>query len=160
MIDPGVHFQKMLFCGGSRVTKLSEMPFKSLQAGMKFCHPQYGEQIIMDLDRNSYGPVIKFHGCDVYSGKLPEISDEEEDIFQILAKTTFPCGAEDWEYQAMATPEQITAHGWQWFEIRCPHCGSVHRFLAQKSSSTQRQCLVCGMTHNRPSQPNSSIDKH
>ena len=131
------------------MTKLSEMPFKSIQAGMKFSHPQYGEQIILDLDRNNFGPVIKFHNCDIYSGKLLEIT-EEEDIFQFLAKTTFPCGAEEWEYMGMITSETIASHGWHWFEVACPHCGSIHRLIALKPSPGQRQCLVCGMIHSRP----------
>jgi len=49
----------------------------------------------------------------------------------------------------MLTPEQIAAHGWQFFEAACPHCNTVHRLLAAKPPSGQRQCLVCGMVHTR-----------
>jgi hypothetical protein len=148
----------MKYQGGSRMTKLCEMPFKSLEAGMKFTHPHYGEQIILDLDRNNFGPIIKFHDCTIYSGKLPEITNEEEDIFQILAKITYPSGAEEWDYLGLVTPETVASHGWQWFEVTCPHCGSVHRLLAQTLPFNQRQCLVCGMAHNRPLQPTSATD--
>jgi len=135
------------------MTKLSEMPFRSIKAGMRFTHPQYGEQIILDLDRNNFGPVIKFHNCDLYSGKIPEISDEETDIFQLLAKGTYPCGADEWEYSGVVTAESMAANGWHWFEVICPHCGSPHNIIAPKVLLSQRQCLVCGMVHTRPVQP-------
>jgi hypothetical protein len=138
------------------VTKLSEMPFKSIKAGMKFFHSRYGEQIIFDIDRNNFGPLIKFHNCDVFSGKMPEFNDEEEDIFQLLAKSTFPSGAEQWEYVGMVTPEQMASHDWQWFEVACPHCGCLHHLIASKVFPGQRQCLVCGMVHSRPVQPSLS----
>lgn len=138
------------------VTKLSEMPFKSIKAGMRFFHPVHGEQIILDLDRSSFGPVIKFHNCDIYSGKMPETSDEEADIFQLLAKNTFPCGADEWEYLGMVTHEEVTAHGWHWYEVTCPHCGSTQQLIAPRLSANQRQCLVCGMVHSRPAQSSTS----
>jgi len=134
------------------LTKLSEIPFRSIKAGMQFNHSQYGEQIVLDLDRNNFGPLIKFHNCDVFSGKMPEITDEEEDIFQLLAKSTFPSGADQWEYMGNVTPEQMASHDWQWFEVTCPHCGSLHHLIASKASPRQRQCLVCGMIHSRPLQ--------
>jgi hypothetical protein len=138
------------------VTKLSEMPFKSIQVGMKFYHSSYGEQVVLDLDRNSFGPLIRFHNCDIYSGKLPVISSEDEDIFQLLAKTTFPCGADQWEYVGILSDEAMASNGWRWFEVACPHCGAVHRLLAQQALAGQRQCLVCGMLHARPLQSASS----
>lgn len=134
------------------MTKLSEMPFKSIKAGMMFTHLVYGEQVILDLDRNSFGPAIKFNNCDIYSGIMPELQDGEEDIFQALAKSTFPCGAEEWEYLGMVTPKTIETHGWQWFEVTCPHCGSIHHLIASKAYICQRQCLVCGMIHSHPLQ--------
>ncbi len=138
------------------MTKLSEMPFKTIQVGMIFYHPNYGEQIILDLDRNNFGPLIKFHACDIYSGKLPEISSEEKDIFQVLAKTTFPSGADQWEYIGFVSQATVASHGWQWFEAACPHCGSAHRVIAPQAAARQRQCLVCGMIHTRPLEPVNS----
>ncbi len=137
------------------MTKLSEMPFKSLRAGMKFFHPRYGEQVILDLDRNSFGPVIKFHNCDIFSGKMPEIISEEEDIYQLLAKRTFPCGAEEWEYMGMITSETLPSMGWRWFEVTCPHCGSIHNCISSASKTNPRQCLVCGMVHSHLLRPSS-----
>jgi hypothetical protein len=87
---------------------------------------------------------------------MPETTDEEEDIFQLLAKSTFPCGAEQWEYVGMVTPEQMASHDWQWFEVACPHCGSLHHLIAGKAFYGQRQCLVCGMVYSRPLQPSLS----
>ena len=138
------------------MTKLSEMPFKSIRAGMKFRHPDYEEQVILDLDRNSFGPVIKFHNSEIYSGKMPEIGDDELDIFQLLAKNTYPCGAEEWEYLGMITHEDVASRGWQWFEVACPHCGSTHQLIALMPSTRQRQCLVCGMVHSHPMQASAS----
>ncbi len=139
------------------MTKLSEMPFKSIKAGMQFFHSRYGEQVILDVDRNSFGPLIKFHNCDVFSGKMPEITDEEGDIFHRLAKSTFPSGADEWEYTGMVSPESMASHGWQWFEVACPHCGTTHRLVASSIFSSQRQCLACGMVHSRPLQPAASL---
>ncbi len=132
------------------MTNLAEIPFKNLQAGMIFRHLEYGEQIILDLDRSNFGPVIKFNNCDIFSGKLPETGDEEIDIFETLAKTTYPSGAEDWEYLNMVTSGQMSDHGWQWFEVACPHCNAIHRLIASEPTSNQRQCLACGMVHGRP----------
>ena len=135
------------------MTKLSEIPFSSLKAGMQFSHPKYGEQVVLDTDRNSFGPLIKFHQCDIYSGKLPEVTDDEEDIFQLLAKSTYPSGADEWEYTGMVTLELMATHAWKWFEVACPHCGTIHRLIASSASTSQRQCLACGMLHTRPLQP-------
>jgi len=139
------------------MTRLSEIPFKSLQVGMIFKHPQHGEQIILDLDRNSFGPVIKFHNSDLYSGKLPVMMEEDSDIFQELAKTIFPCGAEEWEYSGMITPEQLSFLGWLWYEVTCPHCGSIYKLIATEPPSSQRQCLTCGMVHRSPFRVSSSL---
>jgi hypothetical protein len=138
------------------LTKLSEIPFRSIKVGMQFNHSHHGEQIILDIDRNNYGPVIKFHNCDIYSGRMPEIINEEENIFQLLAKSTYPSGAEQWEYLGMVTPEQMASHDWQWFEVACPHCGSLHHQIASKPLPGHRQCLVCGMVNSRPVQPSIS----
>jgi len=139
------------------MTNLAEIPFKNLQAGMIFRHREYGEQIILDLGRGNFGPVIKFHNCDIFSGKLPEFAGEEIDIFETLSKITYPSGAEDWEYLGMVTAEQISNHGWQWFEVACPHCNAIHRLIASKPPSNQRQCLACGMVHSRPLESSSSL---
>lgn len=138
------------------MTKLSDIPFKSIKAGMQFFHPKHGEQVILDIDRNNFGPVIKFHNCDIYSGKIPELSNEEEDIFQLLAKSTFPCGAEDWQYTGMVSLESMASHGWQWFKVACPHCGTDHHLIAPAAYSSQRVCLACGMVHSRPLIPVNS----
>jgi hypothetical protein len=132
------------------MTTLAEIPFKELLAGMIFKHPKHGEQIILDLGRNNFGPIIKFHNCEIYSGKLPETTDDEIDIFEILARTTYPSGTEDWEYLRLVPLEQIYEHGWQWFEVACPHCTAVHRLIASTPPYNQTQCLVCGMVHSRP----------
>jgi len=134
---------------------LAEMPLETLQAGMKFRHPQYGEQIILDFGYGLFGPAIFFHNCEVYSGQMPAMaeSEEEGDIFQAAARNTYPYGAADWEYLGTVSLEEITVHGWQWFQVACPHCGFVHRLLAAAPSSAQRRCRACGMIFQRTTQP-------
>jgi len=132
------------------MTTLAEMSFKDLQAGMMFRHQEHGVQIILDLGRNNFGPIIKFHDCEIFSGKLPEIKEDEVDIFETLAKTTYPSGADNWEYQGIVNVEQVSNHGWLWFEVACPHCSAIHRLIASEAPTIQRQCLVCGMVYTRP----------
>ncbi len=136
------------------MSTLAEMPFKTLRAGMKFRHPQHGEQVILDLGQGMFGPAIWFHDSDVYSGQMPQVDpDEQGDIFQAVAQSTFPYGAEAWEYLGMISPQQAAAHGWQWFQATCPHCGFVHRVLATAAPSNRRHCLSCGMVFVRPAEP-------
>lgn len=136
------------------MTTLAEMPFKALRAGMRFRHPEHGEQVILDLGQGTFGPAIWFHDSDMYSGQLPQMDlDEEGDIFQAIAQSTFPYGAEDWEYLGMVNPEQVAEYGWQWFQAACPHCGFAHRLLAKTTPPNQRRCLACGMVFVRPAEP-------
>ena len=143
------------------MTTLADMPFETLQAGMKFRHPEHGEQIILDLGHGLVGPAIWFHNSEMYSGQMPKLSldpgqegDEEEgDIFQAIARSTYPYGAEQWEYLGQASAQVLAAHGWQWLQVGCPHCGFVHRLLAARALSGQRRCRACGMVFDRPTQP-------
>jgi len=136
------------------VTTLADMPYETLQAGIKFKHPEHGEQIILDLRHGPVGPAIRFHNSDIYSGQMPKMSDDEEgDIFQVMARNTYPYGADQWEYIGPVSQEEIAAHGWQWFQVLCPHCGFAHRLLAPTVPSGQRPCRACGMVFDRPVQP-------
>lgn len=137
------------------MSTLVEMSFHSLQAGMKFKHAKHGEQIIMDLGQGLFGPAIHFHNSDMYSGQMPTIGEEEGDvdIFQAIAQSTYPYGAEEWKYIGTASPEEVAAHGWQWWQVACPHCGFVHHILASAPPSEQRRCRDCGMVFNRPADP-------
>jgi predicted RNA-binding Zn-ribbon protein involved in translation (DUF1610 family) len=143
------------------MTTLADMPFETLQAGMKFKHPERGEQIILDLGHGPLGPAIQFHNSEMYSGQMPKMivdprqgGDEEEgDIFEAMARSTYPYGAENWEYGGSVSPEEIAAHGWQWFQVACPHCGFARRLLAAQALSGKRRCRACGMVFDRPTQP-------
>lgn len=136
------------------MTTLADMSFEALQAGMKFKHPEHGEQIILDLGHGPVGPAIRFHNSDMYSGQMPKMNDEEEgDIFQAMARSTYPYEAEHWEYLGQASAEEVVAHGWQWLQVSCPHCGFAHHLLAPQVSSGQRRCRACGMVFDRPTQP-------
>jgi hypothetical protein len=140
---------------------LADMPFETLQAGMKFKHPEHGAQIILDLGHGPLGPAIRFHDSDIYSGQMPKMivdphqgDDEEEgDIFVAMARSTYPYGAEQWEYLGMVSAEELAQRNWQWFQVGCPHCGFAHRLLASSVSSGQRRCRACGMVFDRPTQP-------
>jgi len=137
------------------MTTLAEMGFDGLQVGMKFKHPEHGEQIILDLGRSQLGPAIQFHNSQVYNGQIPQLGEDESEIniFQRIAQNTFPYGAEKWEYLGMVEPEQVKAHGWGWFHVNCPHCNSVQPLLAPARPAGQRQCRNCGMVFNRPAEP-------
>jgi predicted RNA-binding Zn-ribbon protein involved in translation (DUF1610 family) len=143
------------------MTTLADMPFETLQAGMKFKHPEHGEQIILDLGHGPLGPAIRFHNSEMYSGQMPKMivdprqgGDEEEgDIFEAMARSTYPYGAENWEYGGSVSPEEIAEHSWQWFQVACPHCGFAHRLLAAQALSGKRRCRACGMVFDRPTQP-------
>jgi len=137
------------------MTTLADMAFETLEAGMKFRHAEHGEQVILDLGRGQLGPVIRFHSCPVYNGQIPQAGAEQGEIsiFQLIAQNTFPYGAKQWEYLGMVEPEEIGACGWQWFQVDCPHCAFVHRFLAPARPEGARQCRACGMVFIRPAQP-------
>jgi hypothetical protein len=133
------------------MTTLAEMQFEELRAGMKFRHPQHGEQVILDLGRGQLGPIIRFHDCSMYNGQMPTLEDEGEiSVFQLLAENTFPHGAEKWELLSEIEPEEVAACGWSWFGVRCPHCGFDHRFLAPEPIIEPRQCRSCGMVFTNP----------
>jgi len=133
------------------MVNLAEMEFESLQSGMKFTHPDYGVQIVMDLSTGQFGPVIRFHNCNVYSGELPAFGEEEGevDIFQVLASRIYPAGADQWEYLGTATPEELERHGWRWWQVACPHCGFMHRQLSAEALDGARNCRACGMNFSR-----------
>ncbi len=137
------------------MTTLAEMSFESLQPGMKFRHPEHGEQVVLDLGRGQLGPAIRFHNTEIYNGELPKLGEEESDIdiFQVIAGKTYPYGAKDWEYLGAASPEEVAARGWQWVQVACPHCGFIHRLLTSAPSSEQRRCRDCGMVFSRPTEP-------
>ena len=136
------------------MTRLSEMKFESLEAGMKFKHPDYGEQVILDLSLGQFGPVILFDNCKIYSGELPKFGEEEGevDIFQAMASRIYPNGAEQWEYLGAARGDEIETHGWEWRQVNCPHCGFAHRFLYPSPKEGSRNCRECGMVFSRPSE--------
>ena len=131
---------------------LAKMPFQELRAGMKFQHPEHGDQVILDLGRGQLGPTIRFHNCSVYDGRMPELGDGggETSVFHLIAQNTFPHGAEAWDYLGEVTPEEVAGSGWRWFEVICPHCGFGHRFLASEPTAESRQCRTCGMVFRRP----------
>jgi hypothetical protein len=131
------------------------MRFEKLQPGMKFKHPEHGEQIIVDIGRGQLGPVIRFHNSQVYDGQMPQLREGEEEIsiFQKIAHNTYPHGAEKWEYLGTVVQEEIAARGWQWFQMECPHCGYAHRLLFADPPAGARQCRSCGMSFSRPAQP-------
>jgi hypothetical protein len=133
---------------------LADMEYKSLQAGMKFRHSEYGEQIIIDLSIGQFGPIIRFHHCKTYSGELPNFGEEEGelDIFQTMASQIYPFGADQWEYLGIASASEIEDHGWEWWQVVCPHCGFVHHLLSSAPNESRRNCRECGMTFNRVSQ--------
>ncbi len=135
------------------MTTLADMQFDDLQTGMKFRHPEHGEQVILDLGRNRLGPVIQFHNSPVYNGQPPQLTEEdgELNIFQAIAQNTFPHGAEKWEYLGLIEPEEVSAHGWQWLQIPCPHCGLVHRLLAPGEAPEHKRCRKCGWHPSTPS---------
>jgi len=134
------------------MTTLADIPFNDLQAGMKFKHPQHGEQIILELGRGQLGLVIRFHDSPMYDGVLPRMGEEEyeTDIYQLVAQKTYPYGARDWEYAGEASTEEIAARHWQWFRVACPHCGRGHRLLAADPPAGSRCCIDCGMVFYRP----------
>lgn len=137
------------------MTTLADLQFDELQAGMKFKHPEHGEQVVLDLGRGQLGRAIHFHNSDVYSGQMPELGarESEDTIFEAIASKIYPHGAEDWEYLGMVTPEEVAVHGWQWLQTTCPHCGFVHRLLASGPPPGGRQCRGCGMVFYRPAEP-------
>ena len=133
---------------------LADMQFEELRPGMKFQHPDHGEQIVLDLGWGQLGRTIKFHNCHMYSGEIPQLEEDADEvsIFEVIAQNTFPYGAENWEYLGMATREEIVACGLEWFQVECPHCGYQHRLLCKDQPSGQRQCRQCGMVFSRPAQ--------
>jgi hypothetical protein len=135
---------------------LSDIDFGKLQVGMKFHHIDEGEQIIIDLDRGQFGPIIRFHNSNTYSGEMPKFGEEEGeiDIFQALACRIFPYGAEHWEYLGMASEDEIEKHGWLWWQVPCPHCGFIHRLLLSEPKQSIRICRQCGMTFDHPCNTN------
>lgn len=137
------------------MTTLADMPFVDLLPGMRFRHPDHGEQVMLDLGRGQLGPAIRFHNCRIYCGELPDLGEEEHEVsvFEVIAQSTFPYGAENWEYLGMIEPAEVTMCGWQWFEVQCPHCGHLHRLLSDAQPSGQRPCRECGMVFSRPAQP-------
>lgn len=136
------------------MTTLEEMQFEGLKAGMKFRHPEHGEQVILDLGRGQLGPIIRFHNCTMYDGQMPQLGEEEGEIsvFQLIAQNTYPHGADQWEYEGEASPEKVAACGWRWFEVGCPHCGFCHQSLAPEPAAEPRQCRACGMVFSSPAQ--------
>lgn len=136
------------------MSTLADMQFEELQAGMKFHHPEYGEQVILDLDRGQLGPTIQFHNCSMYDGQTPQLGEEEGEtsIFQLIAQNTFPHEAEKWKYVGAVGPEEVATCGWRWWDVTCPHCGFSHRFLASEPPATPRTCRACGMVYNRPAE--------
>jgi len=138
-----------------QMVTLADMGFDGLQAGMKFRHSVHGEQIVLDLYRNQLGPVVRLHDSHIYGGQLPQMTEQEQGLsmFQLMAKSTFPHGAQDWEYLGTVGQEEIAAHGWHWFEVTCPQCGFAHRLLAVEAPSEQRRCRACGMKFDRDAQP-------
>ena len=129
---------------------MADFPFEKLQAGMRFHHPKYGNQVILDLGRGRLGPIIVFNDCDLYSGHLPiSVSDtgddEEDDLFHRLARTTYPTGVSEWEYLDILTDKEIANYGWFWYMVACPHCAFIHKFLVVQSpnkSLPERTCRV------------------
>ena len=137
------------------MTTLADIQFDDLEAGFKFKHPEHGEQIILDLGRGQLGLAIYFHDTRVYNGNMPKLGEKEVEgnIFEVIARRTYPNGAQDWQRLGMATLEEIVAHGWQWLETTCPHCGFIHRLLGAGPSSGSRQCRACGIIFYRPTEP-------
>ena len=137
------------------MTTLADIQFDDLQVGTKFKHPEHGEQIVLELGRGQLGPAICFHNTRVYNGEMPKLGEEEVkgNIFEVIARRTYPNGADEWEYLGMVAPEEVTAHGWQWLQTTCPHCGFVQRLLASRPSSGSRQCRACGLVFYRPTEP-------
>lgn len=136
------------------MSTLADIQFEELRAGMKFRHPEHGEQVILDLGRGQLGPTIRFHDCSMYDGQIPQLGEEEGEtsVFQLIAQHTFPHGAEQWECLGEVSPEEIAARGWRWFGVGCPHCGFSHRFLAPDPIAEPRQCRACGMVFSRPAE--------
>lgn len=136
------------------MTTLAEMEFKALQVGMKFYHPDHGDQVVLDLSRGQLGPIIRFHNCSIYDGQIPQMDEVEQglSVFQLIAQNTFPYGAEQWEFRGEVDAEQVAACGWRWFEVSCPHCGFGHRLLASDPTAESRPCRACGMVFSRPAQ--------
>ena len=126
---------------------LAEIDFNDLNAGMKFLHPQYGMQVILDLGRGQFGPIIKFHNCPVFNGEIPQfdMEDEEVNLFTLISQITYPSGSENWEYLGLASPSELTEQGWFSFQVACPHCGYEDRFLAFAATTETRNCRKCGM---------------
>jgi hypothetical protein len=137
------------------MTTLADMQFEDLEPGMKFRHPEHGDQVILDLGRGKLGPAIRFDSCAVYSGEIPQLGEEEGEvsIFQLIAQNTYPHGADQWEYLGKVEPEDVTGCGWHWFEVGCPHCGFVHRWLSSDQPEGARTCRSCGMVFIRPAEP-------
>jgi hypothetical protein len=131
---------------------LADFAFDRLKAGMRFSHPQHGEQVILDLGRSALGPTIQFDNCPVYNGEMPALSlgestEDAEDIFHLLSKTTYPAGAEAWRYLGELTDLEVVDRGWRWYAMACPHCGSTHRYLGAGPRPRTRACLSCGMSY-------------
>ena len=133
---------------------LADMQFEELQPGMKFSHEEHGEQVILDLGRAQLGPTIRFHDCSMYNGEMPQLGVEEGgvSVFQLIAESTYPHGADKWGYVGRVGDTEIAACGWQCFEVHCPHCGFAHRVLAPEAPVGARQCRECGMAFNRPAE--------
>jgi hypothetical protein len=127
------------------MTTLADMPFTELKAGMKFRHPEHGEQIILDLGRNRLGPVIRFHDSRVYNGEMPQLAEgDDANIFQYMAANTYPRGAGDWEYLGEVGAGEVTERGWRWVVSACPHCGHVHTKLVSEDTEEHLRCRGCG----------------
>ena len=133
---------------------LSDIKFEDLDVGMKFKHPEYGEQTILDLSIGQFGSIILFNNCKIYSGDLPIFEEEEGeiDIFQAIASQIYPYGADQWEYLGMSGREEIEKNGWEWWQVVCPHCGFTHRLLWQAVKESMRNCRGCGMSFSRISE--------
>jgi hypothetical protein len=123
---------------------------------MKFRHPEHGEQIILDLAHGLVGPAIGSNS-EMYSDQMPKMTRtfargrrRRRRHLSSDARSTYPYGAEQWEYLGLASAQELAAHGWQWFQVGCPHCGFVHRMLAAQAPSGQRRCRACGMVFDRP----------
>jgi hypothetical protein len=132
------------------MTSLRDFSFQELKAGMKFSHPEFGVQIILDLNLSKLARIIHFHDCEMYDGEFPKMSTEvEQDLFKELARKTYPKGSEDWEYLGMIDDRERRSHGWKWFSVKCPHCSHVLNILAEGSEYSRRRCVICGVEFDR-----------
>jgi hypothetical protein len=131
---------------------LAKMNFEDLEPGMMFRHPEHGLQIILDLSRGQFGPIIQFHASDIYSGHMPDFNEggeEEDSVFETIARNIYPFRAEQWTYVGKLNEEEQAKYGLHWSRIICPHCGYSHRLLSSQLSSQSRSCRKCGMFFSR-----------